>query len=134
MRAARHVTTLTSAVLAALWGASLALPYWRGELSFLDRLEGPLADLRFLVQGQRPAPDAMTIIAIDDRTVQDVGSYPLPRAVLARLVTALAERQPKVIALDLLFVDPGSAEGDRLLSEALRETPTVLAAAGVFAG
>ena len=134
MRAARHITTLTSAVLAGLWGASLALPYWRGELSFLDRLEGPLADLRFLVQGQRPAPDVMTIVAIDDRTVQDVGSYPLPRAVLARLVTELADRQPKVIALDLLFVDPGSAEGDRLLSEALREAPAVLAAAGVFAG
>jgi adenylate cyclase len=134
MRAPRHVATLTAAALAALWGASLALPYWHGELSFLDRLEGPLADLRFLVQGQRPAPDVITIVAIDDRTAQEAGSYPLPRAVLARLVTELADRQPKVIALDLLFVDPGPAEGDRLLSEALRKAPSVLAAAGMFAG
>jgi adenylate cyclase len=134
VRAPRHAATLTAAALAALWGASLALPYWRGELSFLDRLEGPLADLRFLVQGQRPAPDIITIVAIDDRTAQEAGGYPLPRAALARLVTELADRQPKVIALDLLFVDPGPAEGDRLLSEALRKAPSVLAAAGLFTG
>jgi adenylate cyclase len=132
MHRGRHLATVTAAGLAALWGLSLAFPHGRGELSILDRLEAPLADLRFLVQGQRPAPEGVTIVAIDDETVQEVGSYPLPRTAIAHLVRELAKQQPKVIALDLLFVAPGPAEGDRLLAEALQEAPSVLAAAGVF--
>jgi adenylate cyclase len=128
----RHIPTLLAAVLAGLWGASLAFSHWSGEISVLDRIEAPLADLRFLIQGQRPAPDLITIIAIDDKTVQESGTYPLPRATVARLIKTVAHLKPTVIALDLLFVDPGPAEGDRALADALGNAPAVLAAAGIF--
>ncbi|QRM30924.1 CHASE2 domain-containing protein [Microvirga sp. VF16] len=127
-----HVFTLIAAVLAGLWGAGLALSHWQGHASFLDRVEAPLTDLRFLIQGPRPAPDAVTIIAIDDQTVHDAGSYPLSRSTMARLVSALGSMKPKAIALDILFIDQGPAEGDLALTGALRETPSVLAAAGLF--
>lgn len=132
MPAPRQIASFAVAGLAAVWGASLALPHWRGELSIWDRLEAPLADARFLLQGQRPAPDFVTIVAIDDETVREAGSYPLPRAAMARLVTAIADHRPKAIALDVLFIDEGPGDGDRLLAEALRKAPSVLAAAGVF--
>ncbi|WP_262296523.1 CHASE2 domain-containing protein [Microvirga sesbaniae] len=128
----RHASTLIAAALAGLWGACLALPHWRGGSDLLDRVEAPLADLRFVIQGPRPAPDAITIVAIDDRTIQTTGSYPLPRATMARLVSSLALMKPNVIALDILFIDPGPPEGDLALAEALRKAPSVLAAAGVF--
>lgn len=128
----RHAFTLIVATLAGLWGAGLALSHWQGRASFLDRAEAPLADLRFLIQGPRPAPDAITIVAIDDQTVRETGAYPLPRATMAQLVSALGRMKPKVIALDILFIDPGPAEGDLALAEALRGTPSVLAAAGLF--
>jgi adenylate cyclase len=128
----RHIPTLIAAGLAGLWGVSLAFSHWSGEVSVLDRIEAPLADLRFLIQGQRSAPDLITIVAIDDKTVQESGAYPLPRATVARLIETVASLKPRVIALDLLFVDPGSAEGDRALAAALRKVPAVLAAAGIF--
>jgi len=128
----RHASTLIAAIVAGLWGVGLALPHWQGNPSILDRLEAPLTDLRFLIQGPRPAPDALTIIAIDDQTARETGSYPLPRATMAHLVSALGNMKPKVIALDILFIDPGPAEGDLALAAALRKTPSVLAAAGLF--
>jgi adenylate cyclase len=128
----RYAFTLIAAALAGLWGAGLALSYREGRAAFLDRVEAPLADLRFLIQGPRPVPDAVTIVAIDDQTVHETGSYPLSRATMARLVSALGHMKPKAIALDILFIDPGPAEGDLALIEALRGAPSVLAAAGLF--
>jgi adenylate cyclase len=127
-----RLATLAALVLAGLWGTGLALSHWRGEISILDRIEAPLTDLRFLIQGPRPAPESVTIVAIDDLTAQESGTYPLSRATMGRLVTTLAGRDPKVIALDILFVDPGPADGDLALAEALRAAPSVLAAAGLF--
>jgi adenylate cyclase len=127
-----HLATLLAAGLAFLWGLVLALPHWRGDISLLDRLEGPLTDLRFLLQAERAAPDAITIIAIDNETVRQAGGYPLPRATLARLIERIAAFRPKAIALDLLLVDSGPPEGDQALTDVLRHSPAVVAAAGTF--
>ena len=60
------------------------------------------------------------------------GSYPLPRKELARLVEAVAAKRPKALGLDILLLDRGPPEGDAALVAALRETPTVIAAAAIF--
>ncbi|MBF9194661.1 CHASE2 domain-containing protein [Microvirga terrestris] len=128
----RYAIPLIAAALAGVWGAGLAILHWQGKSALLDRLEAPLVDLRFLIQGPRPAPDGITILAIDDQTVQQVGAYPLPRTTMAQLVSKVGRMQPKAVALDILFVDPGPAEGDLALAKALGETRGVLAAAGLF--
>jgi adenylate cyclase len=128
----RLAIPLIAATLAGLWGAGLAFLHWQGSSSLLERLEAPLVDIRFLLEGPRQAPDNITILAIDDKTVQQVGAYPLPRATMAQLVSNVARMQPKAVALDILFVDPGSPEGDLALVKALGETRSVLAAAGLF--
>jgi adenylate cyclase len=128
----RFAIPLIAAALGGFWGAGLALLHWQGGSSLLDRIEAPLVDLRFLIQGPRPAPDSVTILAIDDQTVQQVGAYPLPRTTMAQLVSNVGRMQPKSVALDILFVDPGPADGDLALAEALGKTRSILAAAGLF--
>ncbi|MBJ6125910.1 CHASE2 domain-containing protein [Microvirga splendida] len=128
----RFAIPLIAAALAGLWGAGLAHLHWQGGSVLLDRLEAPLVDLRFLTEGPRPAPDGVTILAIDDQTVQQVGAYPLPRTTMAQLVSSVGRMQPRAVALDILFVDPGPSEGDLALAEALSRTRSVLAAAGLF--
>jgi adenylate cyclase len=128
----RFLSVLIAIVLAGLWGAGLGLVHLRGGLWFLDRVEATMVDLRLSLRGPKPAPDLVTIVAIDDETAQQAGGYPLPRAALARLVGEIARMQPKAIAIDLLLVDAGPGDGDALLAEALRPAPAVLAAAAVF--
>lgn len=126
---------LTAGALALALACGLALipGHLRGEASVLDRIEGTLADLRGLLAGPRPAPDAVVVIAIDDETVRAAGAYPLPRDVMARLVRTLAAAAPKALAVDVLFADPGPPEADAALAGALAAAPSVLGMAATFA-
>ena len=130
----RFLQILVALLLSALWALALGIGHWRGDVAFLDRAEGPLTDLRLVARGERPAPDQVTIVAIDDDTVTKRGGYPLPRADLAALVDAIAGFEPRVVAVDLLLLDHGHDQdrGDAALALAFGKRPTVIAAAAVF--
>ncbi len=125
---------LTSSFVLAgvLWGGVLGTRQMVGLDSGLDRAEYLTLDWRFLLAGERPAPRGVVIAAIDDETLREVGSYPVPRDKLAQIVRKLATYAPQAIAVDMLFVDPGKANSDAILAEALRGTPSIVGAVGVF--
>jgi adenylate cyclase len=131
MKASRLQTPLAM-VLAGVWAAVLAFGHNRGDVGFLDRLEATLTDLRIQIRGVKKPPDLVTIIAIDDQVAREQGSYPLPRVTLTKLIEDIARYHPKVLALDLLLVDAGTAESDAALAQALGKVNAVIAAAAVF--
>lgn len=128
----RRVQILVALVLTALWGAGIYAGHTNGRLRFLDRLEATLTDWRTQFRGVQVPPDLVTIVAIDDTVVKRGGSYPLPRADLARVVDTIVQFKPKVIAIDLLLVDRSAAIGDATLANTLATGPMVLAAAAIF--
>ncbi|MCA1523868.1 MULTISPECIES: CHASE2 domain-containing protein [Bradyrhizobium] len=128
----RRVQILVALVLTALWGAGIYATHAHGHLRFLDRLEATLTDWRTQARGVRRPPDLVTIVAIDDTVVKRGGTYPLPRADLARVVDTIVQFKPKVVAIDLLLVDRSAAIGDATLANTLATGPMVLAAAAIF--
>jgi len=124
--------TFAFVVIGLLWGSFLAHRHLAGLDKGFSRLEYLTLDWRFLLAGNRSAPRGVVIAAVDDDTLREVGSYPLPRDVLARIVRGLTVHGPQVIAIDMLFVDPGKPDVDALLADALRASPAVIAAAGLF--
>jgi len=124
--------TLAFIAIGLLWGGFLADQHMAGRDRAFSRPEYLTLDWRFLLARSRPAPRGVVIAAVDDDTLREVGSYPLPRDVLARIVRGLAAHGPQVIAIDMLFVDPGQPDTDALLTDALRASPAVIAAAGLF--
>jgi adenylate cyclase len=128
----RHLEAMVALVLAGLWGFGVHFGFSHGHLRFLDRAESAVTDLRTLVRGVRVPPDLVTIVAIDDDVVKQLGGYPLARIELARIVDAIARLEPKVIALDLLLVDKGTDDGDDALAKSLVGRNTAIAAAAVF--
>jgi adenylate cyclase len=129
----RVLQTLVALALAGLWGLALGYGHWRGDVRLLDRAEAALTDLRTLARGERAAPDLVTIVAIDDEVARRTGSYPLARSDLARIVDAIAQLEPRVIALDLLLIDRGQDGSDEALAHAFDKRPTAIAAAAIFA-
>ena len=113
-------------------GAFLAREHLGGRASVLNRIDGPVADLLFVLTGRREPPGRVVIVAIDDETIRQAGSYPLPRSTLARIVEGLKRHGPAVVGLDFLFLDPGPEAEDAALVAALRATRTVVAGAGLF--
>jgi len=128
----RRVHILVALLCAGLWACAIWLGHTSGHLRFLDRLESALSDVRTLARGIKAPPDLVTIVAIDDTIVKLRGAYPLPRAEIAKIVEAIARLEPKVIAIDLLLIDKGPADGDAALAKALAASPSVLAGAAVF--
>ncbi|MEQ4575179.1 CHASE2 domain-containing protein [[Pseudomonas] boreopolis] len=68
-----------------------------------------------------PPDPRLAIIAIDDRSLQALGSWPWPRAVHARLVDQLSAAGANAVALDLVFSEPDSRapDDDRTLGAAI---------------
>jgi len=128
----RRLQTLVALVLAGIWGAGTWTGHASGYLRFLDRVESTLTDLRTLIRGVNAPPDTVTIVAIDDALVKRGSTYPLARTDLAKIIDAIARLGPKVIAVDLLLVDRGTADGDAALAKSFTARPTVLAGAAVF--
>ncbi|MFL5324170.1 MAG: CHASE2 domain-containing protein [Microvirga sp.] len=132
LRSWRTAVALAAVAAAGAWGLFLGLWHLHGRGSILDRIEAPLQDWRLLIAGPRAAPDGVVIVAIDEETVRRAGAYPLPRALLARIVRRLADDGAKAIALDMLFLERGPGEADAELAAALRSTPAVIGAAALF--
>src|SRR3954463_14839934 len=101
----RRVQILVALVLTALWGAGIYAAHANGHLRFLDRLQATLTDLRTQGRGGAAPPHLVTMVAIDDPVVNRGGSYPLPRADLARVVDTIVQFKPKVVAIALRLVD-----------------------------
>ncbi|MGH6912742.1 MAG: CHASE2 domain-containing protein, partial [Geminicoccales bacterium] len=73
-----------------------------------QQLEGQLLDLRFRLRAPRPVSDAIVLVRIDDRSLQEIGRWPWSRAVIADLIGRLQATGARMIALDLLLVEPES--------------------------
>ena len=125
---------LVPLMLAGLWGAALGAVHLSGDMWFLNRVEAAMTDIRTVLRGQKPAPDLVTIVAIDDELVRNEGGYPLDRATIARIVDAVARLGPKAVAIDLLLADRDTDAGDQALASSLSRSNAVLAAAAVFGG
>jgi CHASE2 domain-containing sensor protein len=76
----------------------------------------------------RPPRDDIVILAIDNRSIQDLGRWPWPRARHAALLRRLAAAGPRAVAYDVLFVDPDAdPANDKALAAAMTAAgPVVL--------
>jgi adenylate cyclase len=71
----------------------------------------------------------ITIVAVDDPTINKYDVYPLPRRAYADLIRALKVHNPTVIAMDISFYDRSpSAEDDALLASAIKDAGNVILA------
>jgi adenylate cyclase len=128
----RAVLTLLFVALGAAWGGFLGVRHLAALGSALDPLENLSLDWRYSLEGPRMPPRGVVIAAIDEDTIRQAGSFPLPRNVLAQIVRGLARYNPQVICVDVLLLDPGNAQADRELADALHATRSVIGAVALF--
>ena len=109
------VTTVVAlSLLALLAFADLARPVGNVLYDHLMRWQG------------FQATQNIVIVAIDDRSIQELGGWPIRRHRYSQLLEQLNEDccRPKVIGFDLLFFDP--TEDDATLARQLKQQKSVL--------
>jgi len=87
------------------------------QLPFLQSLEGFSLDLRFRVRAPRLPSDTIVVIAIDDRSIEDIGRWAWSRSVFAEAVKRLQAAGARTIAFDLLFASPQETLSSRSVHE-----------------
>jgi adenylate cyclase len=119
--ALRHLDLIVAALVTL---AGLALFAFSGLESsaqygfvFLQSIEESSLDLRFEMRGVRPHDPRIVIVGIDEKTLQQIGSFPLPRKAYAKLVNELNAGGARVIAFDATFPVPESNSAVEALSK-----------------
>src|SRR5271166_5772466 len=93
----------------------------RAGFLFLQNIEQRSLDMRFAARGERPHDDHIVIVGIDEKTLQNVGAFPLPRTAYASLVNRLSAGGASVIAFDVTFPTPESNSAQQALMHLQRE-------------
>src|SRR5271167_3207594 len=110
------IAVVATAIGLALFAYSGIGGNQRAGFLFLQDVEQRTLDLRFAMRGKRPADPRIVIVGIDDKTLQTIGSYPLPRSDYALLVRQLKQSGARVVAFDVTFPTAASSEALDVLS------------------
>jgi len=86
--------------------------------------------LLFKLRGVKTPPSDVVVVSIDQESSEqlNIPDNPdkWPRSLHARLTENLSRAGAKVIVFDVHFIEPRSAEDDKLFAEAIRETGNVI--------
>jgi adenylate cyclase len=90
------------AVIAAIVGlACLFTPP-----GFVKLIELKLLDWHASLRGPLAPPPSITVVAIDEKSLEKIGRWPWPRTTTAELLVRLTEGGARLITLDLLYNEP----------------------------
>ena len=98
------------------------------DTSFVRSIEWHAYDLGMRFSSTKPASEDVVIVAIDDKSIQELGSWPWPRDVLAEATRRLAQARPDVIGFSMPFDVGQSVRG----LEYIEKLKTVLEAEGAM--
>ena len=93
----------------------------RAGFVFLQDIEQRSLDLRFAMRGKRPVDPRIVIVGIDEKTLQKIGAYPLPRSTYAALLRQLHSAGASVVGFDMTFPTPASNESLAMLARLRQE-------------
>lgn len=92
--------------------------------AFLTLIGLKATDAMLVVRGPYPAPPEVVIVAIDEKSVNEVGRWPWSRDVTAKLVKAL--KPARVAALDIVFSEKQNARADTALGDSINHSGNIV--------
>ena len=109
-------------------GLVFVVVYGLRTLGALEPLELAAYDwhLRLRPAPQRPAPPVV-LITVTEKDIQQLGTWPVPDAVLAEALETISRANPRAIGLDI-YRDVPVPPGHERLSAVFRERPRIVAA------
>lgn len=109
-----------------LLAAGLLFALYRSAHPFVQQLDLRLKDARFLLRGPKKPDPRVAIVAVDNRSIRELGRWPWSRELTARLIRELKKRGARVIALDMVFSEPQADGPDSELARSVAEAGNVV--------
>jgi adenylate cyclase len=73
---------------------------------FIARTELAALDLRFQQRGKAKPDPRIVVVDIDQKSQEDLGRWPFPRSIFAKMLDAVREDGARVVAFDITFGKP----------------------------
>jgi adenylate cyclase len=113
-----HIVALASVVM--------VIVLYYSQNSFLEAFEAKSYDLRFSQwRGPVKANEQIAIIAIDEKSIKELGRFPWRRDVYVELLQQLTAAEAKAVLFDIFFSETESTQSDRALADALKRAGNV---------
>ncbi len=74
---------------------------------------------------ERGVSDDIVIVAIDNKSIQEIGVWPWPRSVHAKIIDALSAQKARVIGYDVTFSERSNERDDADLVRAIKDSKRV---------
>lgn len=92
------------------------------QYELFNQLEFKLVDAKFKFRGALQPRSPIALIAVDRKSIAQIGKWPWDRRLIARLVREISLKNPRVIAMNMLFASPDRDPGaDAELARAFRD-------------
>ncbi|UOF00040.1 adenylate/guanylate cyclase domain-containing protein [Bdellovibrio reynosensis] len=87
----------------------------------LENLDLKMLDFKMQLRGSKPSEAKVGLIAIDDKSIEEVGRWPWDRKVIAKLVDNVFADGASSLGFDVIFSEPqfGDPSSDMALAESL---------------
>ncbi len=92
--------------------------------TFIGFIDSRGKDFIYRMRPQLTPPENILIVAIDEKSINELGRWPWKRMYIARLVEGLSEA--RVVAMDILFSEREDEENDSALQSAIKEADNVV--------
>ncbi len=111
---------------AVLLLALCALTAWQAP--WTERLQSAWFDAHQMLAPRQVQTLPVTVVAIDQKSLQAIGQWPWPRTELARLLDTINLAEPAAIGLDILMPEADALSPDQLPARARIKNAAVIAA------
>lgn len=115
--------------LLAVVAVSIVVTLYYQQNPFLEAFEAKTYDLRFkTLRGAIPANADIGIVAIDDKSIAELGRFPWSRSQYVRLLEKLSAAKVKVVLFDAFFPEQETEAIDKSFASAIKKSGNVVLA------
>ena len=112
----------TRVLALSLFLTGLMFFFYMTRNPFLQFVELKALDVRFLSRGQEAAGPFVVLATVDEKSLDEIGKWPWPRAKIAALIERLSDEGARVIAMDIFFSEPDENNNLRFIERMEQET------------
>jgi len=119
----KRINSKGFSVLVAALSVLVVLSLYYTQNAFLEAFEARTYDLRFRdMRGAIPLEPSIAIIAIDDKSIAELGRYPWSRNQYALLLEKLKAAQAKAVLFDAFFPEREDIVNDQAFAAAMKKS------------
>lgn len=104
----------------------LFLYYQNQNITFFEELENRALSLMYRIRGPAVHDQRIAIIAIDEKSLKELGRWPWPRQYWAEFLSAINKSNPSLLFIDVWFSEHQSPGADLALEKAFKQSHNVL--------